>query len=156
MIATAVKNDIPTTPDNWEKTTFSNDDMWVAFQRGERYQIEKQEQQFHNTLIKNLNRAAFLSEGIFHTANSDYNVSIQKAYLKAETLENFDVLFLVNSEDFISDKIKDIYKRAHLVKSEFNCKDFHISFKFMPTSDHLNLEGISADGYMLTYGNRKR
>jgi hypothetical protein len=156
MSTTIIKSEIANTPDNWEKTSFSSDDMWQAFQRGEQYQINKQEQEFNETLTKNLNRAAFLSEGIFHTAINDYNVGIQKAYLKAETIENFDVLFLVNLDDFMSEKIKDIYKRSHLVKSEFNGADFHISFKFMPSSDSLNLDSISSDGYMLEYGKGKQ
>jgi len=157
MQAAIGKNIVPTnTPDHWEKTNYSSTDLWDAFQRGEQYQLDKQQKEFEETLHKNLNRAAFLSEGIYHSANNDYGVGIKKAYLKADTLINYDVLFLVSEDDYLSDKIKDIYKKSHLVKSEFNVDDFHISFKFMPLSNHLNIDCIYSDGYMLEYGKDKK
>ena len=143
---------IISTPVKWEKTTFDANDMWNAFQRGEKYQRDKQEDEFNAAFSKNINKAAVLSENIFNTAKNDYDVNVHKAFLRADSLKNFDILFLVESKDYASDKFKDIYLKSHLIKSEFNDKSFHISFKFMPNSKEVNLDCIYSDGYMFAYG----
>jgi hypothetical protein len=140
------------TPSKWEKTSFDHNDLWEAFQRGEKYQKEKQREQFRAEMSKNINKAAVLSENIFNTAINDYDVNVFRAFLKADSLHNFDVLFLVSPEDYISEKFKDIYVKSHLIKSEFNDNSFHVSFKFMPNSKDVNLDCIYSDGYMFAYG----
>lgn len=54
-------------------------------------------------------------------------------------------------KDFLSEKIRDVYKKAHSIKSEFNCDDFYISFKFMPYTNILNFDSIQSDGFTLEY-----
>ncbi|MEN0056666.1 MAG: hypothetical protein AAGC65_23510 [Mucilaginibacter sp.] len=142
------------TPEKWEKNTFSSDDMWSAFQRGEKHQQKKQEQEFTDKFKKNLNKAAVLSEAIFNTAINDYSVDIQKAFLRPDNFENYEVLFIVSSNDYISPKFSDIFIKSHLIKSEFNDKEFHISFRFMPNSKSVNFECIYSDGYMFEYGKK--
>jgi len=150
----AEKANVISTPVKWEKTTFDSNDMWMAFQRGEEYQKDKQNKEFEQTLSKNINKAAVLSENIFNTAINDYGVNVYKAFLRADSLKNFDALFLVELKDYLSGKFKDIYTKSHLIKSEFNDNSFHISFKFMPNSDDVNLDCIYSDGYMFAYGKK--
>ncbi len=129
---------------------------WDQFQRGEEHQKQKDENELKATLLKNLNRATTLSESIFHTAINDYAIHITKAFLKLENINHYETLFLVNKKDFLSVKLKEVYKKSHSVKADFNCEDFYISFKFMPYSDDLNTDCIHSDGFTLTYGGGKQ
>ena len=52
---------IISTPVKWEKTTFDANDMWNAFQRGEKYQRDKQEDEFNAAFSKNITRPVRLT-----------------------------------------------------------------------------------------------
>lgn len=142
-------------PNNWDGLNLEQFG-WEQFQRGEAYQKQKDQEDFENSLSKNLNKAATLSESIFHTANNDYFVHITKAYLKLETIHQYETLFLVDKKDFLSDKLREVYQKSHSIKADFNCDDFYISFKFMPFSEDLNLDSLHSDGFTLVYNSERR
>ena len=100
---------------------------------------------------ENLTKAATLSESLFHLANHDFTVQITRAFLKIENIHQYEALFIADMKDFLSEKIRDVYKKAHSIKSEFNCADFYISFKFMPYTNMLNFDSIQSDRFTLEY-----
>lgn len=143
-------------PDNWKGLGIEQFG-WEQFQRGEAHQQEKAQTEFKSVLTKNLNLAAVLSEGIFHTAIRDHAVDMIKVFLKPETIHQYEALFLVGREDYLSDKLRGVYAASHQVKTDFNGEDFYISFKFIPYSEDLNMNSIYNDGFILAYdGERKQ
>lgn len=152
---TSSKTTVNTIPSNWSGIDI-NDFGWEQFQRGEAHQKQKTKDEFNAILEKNIGKATTLSENIFHIAHEDYSVDIKKAMLKIDTLNNYETLFLVSKDDFISEKIKCVYQKSHSIKADFNCDDFYISFKFMPFSEDLNADCIHVDGFTLEYGQGKQ
>ncbi|TDG37753.1 hypothetical protein EZJ43_01270 [Pedobacter changchengzhani] len=142
-------------PSNWSETDMDKFG-WEQFQRGEAHQKKKSQAEVQTIFDKNVGRATTLSENIFHIAQEDYCVNIKKALLKIDTLHQYEALFLVDKADYLSDKIKEVYLKSQNIKSDFNCDDFYISFKFMPFSETLNRDCIHNDGFTLEYGQRKQ
>lgn len=142
-------------PSNWSGVDLEQFG-WEQFQRGEEHQKQKTKDEFNAIIEKNIGRATTLSENIFHIAQKDYEVNISKALLKIESLYHFETIFLVDKEDFLSSKIKSVYEKSHSIKSDFNCDEFYISFKFMPFSENINRDCLHVDGFTLEYGQGKQ
>lgn len=147
---------LPTTaiPKKWEGKDIY-EELFKAFERGEAHQRERDQKEFEAELGKNISKATTLSENIFHTASKDYLVRIIRAYLKVDAVDHFETLFLVDREDYLSEKLLEVYKKSHSVKSDFNSDDFRINFKFMPMSDNLNYDCLYSDGFTLQYGEKQ-
>lgn len=144
-----------TIPSNWSGIDIEKFG-WEQFQRGEAYQKEKTKSEIQEILDRNVGRATTLSENIFHIAHKEHSVDIKKALLKIDTLHQYEALFLVEKSDYLSEKIKNVYLKSQTIKSDFNCDEFYITFKFMPYSDTLNQDCIHNDGFTLEYGQGKQ
>lgn len=138
-------------PKNWTGENLDKE-LFRAFERGEEYQKKKDAEEWEERVKTNLSKATTLSETIFHTAYEDYKVKIKKALLKIDNIEHFETLFIVDRETYFSENLKEVYKKSFSIKKDFNCDSFRIDFKFMPSSENLNIELINSDGFVFSYG----
>ena len=138
-------------PKNWTGENLDKE-LFRAFERGEEYQKKKDAEEWEERVKTNLSKATTLSETIFHTAYEDYKVKIKKALLKIDNIEHFETLFIVDRGTYFSENLKEVYKKSFSIKKDFNCDTFRIDFKFMPSSENLNIESINSDGFVFSYG----
>lgn len=138
-------------PKKWDVTQLE-EEFFKAFERGEDYQKKKIADDYIDSFHKNLTKATSLSENIFHTSFNDYGVKVKKVYLRPNDTCYFESLFLVATEDYLSDKMLDVYRKSAEITANFNDPNFRIDFKFMSYTKDLNIDRIHSDGFSYEYG----
>lgn len=131
----------------------TTNDIINAYLEGRRDGKEEAFKEILNKLISNMESAQGISEGFFHVINQDIKRCF-KAYLKIESIESFKVIYLVDTTFFYSEEIDLLYKKAMEIRKAKNKESFNISFSFMPYNQSLNESRLSADGFVLTYGEK--
>jgi len=131
----------------------STNDIINAYLEGRKDGKEDAFKEIFNKLIANMESAQRISEGFFHTINQEKKQCF-KAYLKIENIECFKIIYLIDSIFFYSSEIDSIYKKAMEIRKSHNKEGFNISFSFLPYNQSLNESMLSADGYVLNYGEK--
>ncbi|MDA3839430.1 MAG: hypothetical protein PF574_10675 [Candidatus Delongbacteria bacterium] len=138
--------DFNPTKEQEEKKSFSPDEVINAYFKGK--------EDFKNKVIKvfekNLEVAQEKGE-LFYNFISKKKVKNIDLYLKAESVTDFCLLFLIDKKQYLSDKAKDIYKESIKEKLKLNSEKFHLEFTFMPITKTLNQEKIISEGFLLKY-----
>lgn len=131
----------------------STNDIINAYLEGRKDGKEEAFKEIFNKLIANMESAQGISEGFFHTINQDKKICF-KAYLKIESIESFKIIYLIESSFFYSDEIDNLYRKAIEIRKTYNKEGFSLSFSFLPYNQSLNESRLSADGYVLNYGEK--
>jgi hypothetical protein len=137
-------------PKNWDLSKIE-EEFFKAFERGEAHARKQDREKIHAALIKNIEKATTLSEGIFHTSKTDFGVNTEKAFIKVVSVNHYEALFAVQKSDYLKPQMLEVYKKSHSIKTKFSNTDFSIDFKFMPIADHINIELINSDGFIFEY-----
>lgn len=140
---------------NWHPTDkFSGDEMIDAYFLGKKAGIEAGWDEKFQIIAKqfkaNIETAVEVSESLYKEA-SELGIGLKSIQLKSEGLSKFTALFIVDSNDFVSDKFLDVYKISRKLNGHKSNPDIYISFLFTPYSDKLNQDCLTADGYFLNY-----
>jgi hypothetical protein len=113
--------------------------------------------QEHEKIIQdqhlNLKKSAIkISEEIYSRLKDKFKIKPLGMRMRTQGFSSFGTLFLLQADDFYSDKIEEIYTFLN----EERKKVTHISWSFvlMPVSKELNESAISSDGYTLSYAER--
>lgn len=72
--------------------------------------------------------------------------TVHAVYLKKLGRVTFEALYIINLEDFLSDRFYEVYDLALEYKLHLKESNFHISFSFTPSS-HLNEDCLISDGF---------
>lgn len=142
-------------PDNWkiqttseqqERESFSADDVINAYIQG------KKAQNVINGRIleENLNRAMELSSSFSETLK-EKNIKCKLTLLKPKQITEFESLFVIDEEDYISAEFEEAYRLTISKKAEVNNDTFHFSYIFIPDSENLDRKKLSSNGYVFEY-----
>lgn len=138
-------------PQNWkEEDSYTSNQMIDTYFQGFKDGKDEIFNKLNKQLRLNIKKATTVSEKIFTEAKSK-NVAFKSIHLKAEDIYNFNALFIIDQEDFLNDKFKNILKIARNFKEEATKENFYISINFAPFSENLNEKAILADGFFLKY-----
>lgn len=83
-------------------------------------------------------------------------IIIYDFHLKMDNWDKLKSLIIVKTEDFIDDKIYNLYDKATKLAHEYNCDSFHWDYSITYYSDNLSREKIYSDGYTLHYEHTTR
>ena len=104
---------------------------------------------------KNLIKAQKASVELFKELNKD-SINCTTIHLRSIDLFTFDAILVIPENDFLSSKIFDkAHSSSTKIEKNYEKKEFHISFHFMPFSKNINVSALSADGFDYTYGTKK-
>jgi hypothetical protein len=131
----------------------TNNDIINAYLEGRKDGKEDAFKEIVETLIVNLEAAQNISEAFYHSINQAGKHCF-KAYLKVENIEEFRIIYLIETSFFYSEEIDSIYGKAIEIRKTKNKEGFNISFSFLPYNQSLNESKLSADGYVLNYGEK--
>lgn len=148
-IKPTLQNNIPI---NWEKSedVFTGDDLIDAFLEGKEAGKNENHRILLSTLKENINQAAAISENLYKQILSK-DIKPVEIHLKAEDITKYKALFVVNKEDFISDKFREVYTLSRRIMNKSESENFYISFSFIPASEFLNEHCLLADGFFMKY-----
>ncbi len=107
-----------------------------------------------NQFRNNLKVAQQVSEQLLQEA-AKKDICLSEIHLKADSILNFEALFMSSEKDFVSDKFREIYLCARELKNKVQNDRFYISFSFMPFSKYVNPKRLSADGFFCKYVDKK-
>jgi hypothetical protein len=130
---------------------YTGDDLINAYLKGCDEGLERQRKILLKVLEDNLSDAKVIVEKFYAQLNKNFTCSYLK--LRVKELTEFDVLFVVDKADFISDEFMRAYKEARKIKKKVNQSPFELSFSFMPISERIDEKKLLIDGYCFTYGN---
>ena len=151
------KNPQTQLPENWQEKgeySYSVDDLIDAYNSGKQHALNE-----HNSILKekfeeNIQKAMLHSQDLINEMQQK-GIICEKAFLRPVGLTKFDSLFIVPSENFLSDEFVEIYALARQKRSNVNEATFHISFSFMPLTSNINEEIIVCDGFNFKYERSK-
>ena len=137
-----------------EEDVFTTDQVIQAYLKGLEDGQNANFKVLINQFKNNLKEAQKISESLIEKA-SHKRIELKEIHLKADSILNFEALFIADEKDFISDTFRDVYTCAREIKNDVQNENFYISFSFMPSSKHLNIKRLNADGYFYKYVNRE-
>jgi hypothetical protein len=142
---------------NWKQNseTYTGDDLIDAFIRGKKAGRDEQKKILWERISENVNKATQLSERLYNIA-IDQKFKLFEIHIKAENISTYTALFLVDNEDFLSDRFRSIYTTARQLKNEAETDTFYISFSFTSKSEQLSEDCLVADGFFLKYEKKQR
>lgn len=146
-------------PQNWKKSDgYTGDELIDAYLQGKEAGIEigwtEKMKILVNQFAKNLDAAVKISEALYDEAKGQ-KISLKEIHLKAEGLSKFTSLFVADADDFVSDNFLKVQTIAREYKGNKKDPDVYLSILFMPYSEKINNDCLSADGYFLTYDKKK-
>lgn len=97
-----------------------------------------------------INNAQQITGELISAAQKD-DITIHDFYLMVEDWDKIHSLIVVKLEDFIDDKIYNLYNKATKLALDYNCDSFHWEYRITYYSDNLSKDKILSDGFIMHY-----
>ncbi|MBA7592352.1 hypothetical protein ES708_34532 [subsurface metagenome] len=143
-------------PSNWQKDKsskseklYTKDELIKWYLQGRKDAIEEEKSILLEKLGENIKSTQLLAEEFINDMDQA-GIKSYKVHLRINSIKLFDLLFVVDKNDFNNDKILTIYKKARSIKN--SNKDYRVEFSFLPFHPEINPSRIASDGYLLSYG----
>jgi hypothetical protein len=108
--------------------------------------VENQHLSLRNTAVK-------ISEAIYSHLKEQFKIKPVGMRMRTQGFSSFGTLFLLQADDFYSDKIEEIYAFLNQEKNKTTAIDW--SFVLMAASNDLDESAMVSDGYILSYAERR-
>jgi hypothetical protein len=147
----------PTTyiiPKEWEQQgdrLYALDTVIDAYLKGKQEGLNEFIRSQGTQLRSNLNKALEYAEGVFEELRDALKIQVLGMRARACGIFEIEILFIVNNEDFVSEKMETAYNYLQKKHEEIN-KDLNWSYLVMPSlGENLNEEAIQSDGFAFRY-----
>jgi hypothetical protein len=144
-------------PIHWEQqgNSFTADEVINAYNKGKIAGENAQENDRIKEFTQKIKLSTSIAEEFLESAKSQ-NIPLKEIYLKARSINDFEVLFIVeNNEAFIAPEFAKAYNLTWVFEEKYNTDSFYVSFSFVPHGENLDYENIVADRFFLKYEKRK-
>lgn len=127
------------------------DDVINAWEKGVLKGLDLRDEIIKDFFNKKLNKVLDHATRLFNILNDEVDMHCTKAFLRVNQIKEFEVLYLVGFNEYLTEKLKLSYKKALEVKKECKEEDIKFDFIFKPETKHTKIDNIFADGYLLRY-----
>ncbi len=142
---------------NAEKMKESHpDDLINAWQMGVNKGLSLKNKIVKQYFEEKFNKALEEATQLFNFLNDKVKMNCKEAYFKVNDIVDFEVLYLVDSKNYLSEKLHRCYDEALKIKADCKKEDFSFNFSFKPKTKNTKAEYIYADGYILKYAVQTR
>lgn len=133
------------------------DDLIDAWEKGVLRGLDLKDKIIQQYFKEKLNKALNAATQLFNILNKEIEIGCKEIFCKINNVRDFDFLYLVDFNSYLSEKPKNGFNEAKKVKKECKNMDLGFNFIFKPLTKHTNRDNIYADGYVLRYapGSRK-
>jgi len=136
----------------WEKPQgITNKDLLRAYMKGRMDEKNEADRIIKKQFFDNVEKAKGIGEHLYQEIIDNQQIIPVMLYLKPESLTVFKYLFIFKLEDYLSDKLFEVYHILRRKKQEVSNDTFRILFQNTPNTDHLNHECLMADGFFFRY-----
>ncbi len=133
-----------------KNTKSQPDDIIHAYHEGIDKGMTATEQVLMKSFEDNMKKAFSVSETLCSKISSS-KFKINDVFLKANNISSFDVLFVVDAKNYLSDERKEAFSKAREIKKKKTEKLFAINFSFMPSNENINYDNLESDGFIFRY-----
>ena len=102
-----------------------------------------------------IQKAESITHKLAESAKSN-QITIYEFHLKVDNWDCIQSLIVVDMDDFIDDKIEELYKAASEISDEINDDIFHWEYSITYASDDLDTDKIISDGFTHSYEHTNR
>jgi len=133
-----------------EKKSISQLDIIKAYFSGREDGRKEAFDEVIKTITNNITKAQNLGESFFLRMGDD-GLICHRAYLNVVSIEEFQILYVVDKDLFYSEKMDDVYRKSIEISNEYNTEGFNISLSFMPIRENINISKLVSDGFVFHY-----
>ncbi|MDR0305657.1 MAG: hypothetical protein LBI42_02345 [Chitinispirillales bacterium] len=138
-----------------EEKHYSSDELIDAYFRGKRDQAEENKKILMRAFSDNIKKAKTVCEEFF-LALEQNGVGCEFVALRTKSISQFDAIFTVAKDKFISPDFDVVYQMALEKEKEITAKNtFSFYFSFMPLTESLNERQMLVDGYIMKYAKKE-
>lgn len=134
----------------------SPDDLINAWEKGVLRGLNLKDKIIGQYFTEKVNEALNTAEKLFNKLNDKIKIDCTEVFFKINDLTDFDFLYIVDLDSYLSDKLNHGLSEALKVKQVCKSKDLGFNFIFKPLTKNINQENIFADGYVLKYAPQSR
>lgn len=137
--------------ESYGATYFSADDVIEAYYRGKTDALESTKKLILEKLSTNVNKAGADTRRIYEHAKTNIGFHPISAFLRIESWDNFTVLIVIPENEFLSDRILELYD--FIAKVEQTVKDewynLNVSLCTIGSETEIDYKPLHSDGFML-------
>ena len=141
-------------PENWEFTSakdrmFTSDHMIDAYLSGHRNALDKEKKLIFEKLLTNLKISTDSTNEIKEHLKKN-NMTVVQTFLKIVSWNSFSLLFVVPEEQYLTEKIFEIYQYVEEVEEKLHSDFYNLNISICDVDEEgLNEGKVKADGYYL-------
>lgn len=137
--------------DSWKLSTageklYSADAVIDAYLKGQQDQLEQAQKVIAHQFERNVRKANTHTLKLIDFLQSE-NLSPISAYLRTKSFDTMEVLITMSEEDFLSEKITNVYDHASSIEQGVSDDLYNITFHFTYQGDDFNHALLKSDGY---------
>lgn len=133
---------------------YTEDDLIHAYLRGKEEGMNIEKRIMFEKFQQNLKLATSEGVGLFNILGKE-KINCKLCYLKAENPLCFEIIYLIDNDDYTEDNLNKVYEASRKKKKEINKETFYLNFSFIPDNGNVNEKRLIADGYVLQYSGKK-
>ena len=141
---------------NWQRTDkskrrhFTADELINAYLKGVKEGNAQVQKAISKQLEENLQKAGNHTSQIMEILKQK-GFEFYSARLKIHDWDDFEVIILVNSEQYTDSKFIEIYNFITNFEEKIKEDTYSINFRFTDYDDSLDIEIMESDGFILEY-----
>lgn len=144
--------------DGWKSTPYkdhgySSDDLIDAYLKGKDEGISLPKKILAEKVSENLKKSADVTQQAL-TALSQSGLNVEAPFLRIASLKYYEVLFPIHEDQFLDDKILDMYGLFAGLQANFESEFYSVDLSFCPFRKKLNTECLAADGYVFKFSGK--
>jgi len=140
--------------ENWEETiansgfSFSDVETFIneSYNRGYKAKDEEMKAELKNLFTLNMLQTNQIAEQLIIYLN-ELGIQPLSAYLKIESVFSFSLIFTVNLNDYISDRLLKAYDWTSDMEMKVNGRNYTIDLSFMHGDENVDTESLNSDGF---------
>lgn len=132
------------------------DDLINAWETGVRKGLNLKDKIVEEYFNNKVNEALSQATKLFNILNTEVNIPCKDIYFRVNDIQDFDFLYIVDFDAYLSEKLKDGFQEALKIQKECKNRELGFNFIFKPYSKNTKTDCITADGYVLKYAPKSR
>lgn len=129
---------------------YTEDDLIHAYLKGKEEGMNIEKKIMFEKFQQNIIIATTEGTNLFNILKAE-NIKCKRCFLKAENPLSFEIIYLIDNNDYTEENLNKVYSDSRKKKAEINKDTFYINFSFIPDNGNLNEKRLIADGYILQY-----
>lgn len=132
---------------------FTSNDILQAYEKGKEFGKSEVQQILMEKIKSNIQTSTSICQQTMEMMRTKFGFECEAVHLRIDDAIKYDVLFIVDEEDYVSKDFLKVYDFIGKKVLAANNDTFHLSYIFMTDSEDIELDSMLADGFIYRYAN---